>query len=1183
MKTSEARQDIERRLAAVRSGIRRAQWMRGGFLVATVALGGLLAIMAADHLLAPLPVAARWVMFGAWVAAILVAGCAGLRPLIRKIGLVQVARWIEGRHPEIEERMSTVMELSGGDAGASADLLAELARAANEDVGRVDAKAEMKAAGAGKRWAKPAAALAVLTLLLFAVWPKEVSRLAVRAVAPFSKVGNAAAVKFELKPGNVELLEGDAIEIVANYEGHADKLEVVMEMGATGIEVTQPMYPEGDAWRYRMDPVREGFSYRARAGRGESDRFTVTVWPLPTVVQPRVRLRFPEYTGVIPQEEPLGRGIEAIRGTMVEISGALNTAVEEGWLEIDGKRVADAKIERAADGGRMSVSWNLEENGAGDAVLWLKHRLGREVDALRFPVRVLEDAAPVVRWLSPIAKEIRVRPDEVLGLRYEITEDFGVAAVQIEAKTEGKEPVRLAQDLPERFGAATKPARFRGGNEVAVGELLERWQGAGEIRMRVRAEDGRTKELKGPGVGHSEWILLRIDRGAESLARQEMRAEHDGAHETIEQAMRATREARERMDWHRGEMQREELSKDAVKHFEEARERLAEAQQKLSELSDRMQESVHATKADEVRQAAEQVAQARQELESAPLQDGKEQREEKLDIAREKAEDAVRKLEEVRNRMERDRQKIEELARLQELAQQQRELARQAERQVAENREEKALPEDWQNRQRQMEEQLRQQLREQPQARAEVLEDQAKEAREMADQARALSEAQKELEEQAKQIPANASVPEQAERSVRESLQKEQAKIAEQAAQQLAEAQKERSEAADVLPEVVAETKQASESLAKGEDKAAAESAKEAAQALREAAKSEQGQPEQGQPEQGQPEQGQPEQGQPEQGQPEQGQPEQGQPEQGQSEQGQSEQGQSEQGQSEQGQSEQGQSEQGQSTQAAQMEALAERQEKVAEALNSLAEGKTAEAVQSLQQMQAEQAGEFSEAIARMPQAEGSGNMNEAKDASHQGGEQAKAAAQSGQEGKLQEAAGQHNQSSNSLQRSADALGRAAEEFARNAEQAKGQQPEQHRVPIPPTDLADAFQSAAKAAGEKQEGSEAANQASQAADALSRAAQAARQSMQGQNQGQPGQPGMPQPGNQPGEKPEEGDRSPEADPGVPPELAKLGISAADWEKIQATLKSDVGGGAGTGVPEEYRGLVKKYFEAMADE
>jgi hypothetical protein len=234
--------------------------------------------------------------------------------------------------------------------------------------------------------------------------------------------------------------------------------------------------------------------------------------------------------------------------------------------------------------------------------------------------------------------------------------------------------------------------------------------------------------------------------------------------------------------------------------------------------------------------------------------------------------------------------------------------------------------------------------------------------------------------------------------------------------------------------------------------------------------------------------------------------------------------------------------------------------------------------------MQAERAGELAGAIAQMPQAEGSGPMNEARDASRQGGEQAKAAAENGQQGKQQEAAGRHQQSASHLQRGADALGRAAEEFARGAEQAKGQQREPHRAPIPPSDLADAFQSAAKAAGEKQ-GTEAASQASEAADALSRAAQAARQGMQGQGLGQskPGQPGMPQPGNQAGEHPEEGDRTPEVDPGVPPELAKLGISAADWEKIQATLKSDVGGGAGAGVPEEYRGLVKKYFEAMADQ
>jgi hypothetical protein len=59
------------------------------------------------------------------------------------------------------------------------------------------------------------------------------------------------------------------------------------------------------------------------------------------------------------------------------------------------------------------------------------------------------------------------------------------------------------------------------------------------------------------------------------------------------------------------------------------------------------------------------------------------------------------------------------------------------------------------------------------------------------------------------------------------------------------------------------------------------------------------------------------------------------------------------------------------------------------------------------------------------------------------------------------------------------------------------------------------------------------------------------------------------------------ERPAEADPGVPPELAKLGISAADWEKIQNNLRADVGGGGAAGIPEEYRELVKGYFQSMS--
>ena len=52
---------------------------------------------------------------------------------------------------------------------------------------------------------------------------------------------------------------------------------------------------------------------------------------------------------------------------------------------------------------------------------------------------------------------------------------------------------------------------------------------------------------------------------------------------------------------------------------------------------------------------------------------------------------------------------------------------------------------------------------------------------------------------------------------------------------------------------------------------------------------------------------------------------------------------------------------------------------------------------------------------------------------------------------------------------------------------------------------------------------------------------------------------------------------------MPPELAKLGVSAKDWEKLKEILRSDVGGAGAAGVPEDYRGLVKRYFQEVAKE
>ena len=1135
--------EIESRLKIVRGRIRSAQFKRAAWVTATVALGGLLVIMAADYFFAPLPLAARWVLFGAWLVAVGFALKSTVAPLLRKITLVRIARWIEARHPEMQERLSTVLELSGEAAGISPELLEALGKAANEDIAQVDPQGEVKSAQKRMRWGRPAAALAAVLALSLIVWPQEAGRLLVRAVAPFSDVGNAGAVKFQIEPGDLEVMEGDKIRITIGHEGPANSIELVLKMDGRDA-LSQPLLREGNQFIYTLDPARESFTYRAQSGRAQSDEYTATVWPLPAVIEPRAVLDYPAYTGLLKHEQGLGEGIEAVEGTTVTLKGGLNTPVEAGWIEIDGQRVAEAKVEMSGTGGRVGFEWKLSADRSGEAVVKFKHRLGRETEALRFAVDVLPDQPPRVVIVSPSAKQIKVRPDESLNLQYEVTEDFALAATSLEVDAGGNREASYPQTLP--FAAqGSRPPRYDGSAEISVGLLRSRFPGVNEMKLRIRAQDARPPDLGGPGIGHSEWLVIRIDQNAESLARQALRSEHDEARETIEKAIQETRQAKDQIDSLKEEVKKEAMSENAVKRLEQSTEKLASAEEKISELAEEMERGIHAAKTDEVAKAAENIEQSREALENAPLQDKTESREEQLNVAKQNAEEAIKQLEEVRSRMDQDREKIQDLARVQDMAQQQQELARQAAENLDSPPTSPQAQQEWQNQQRQMAEQIKQQLRERPEARAEALKQQAEQAKAMAEEARQVADAQKGLQQQAQQ----ATQPEQAaamKEQLQQAIAKEQAKIAAEAKEELAEAQQNRSEAADTLPEAAAAAAAALEQIQKGEPQAAAESAKQAAESMKESG----GEP----PSPAEAAAGNEPAGQP--------------------------------SAPENTPAENAASEAAQTAEVAQAEALgelAERQEQLAGAMEALAKGDLNSALKGLQDAQAEAAEQLAEAIKETPLVDNTGHMNEAANTAQQGSQQAQSAEKQGEAGQQQQAAQQHEQAAGNFQKSAEALERAAEEFSQQAEQTASQQQNPNKAQLPAGEMAEAFQQAGEAAAA--EGAEAAQAAAEAAAALNQAAQAGHAQMQGQPQpsppgmaGKPGQPG------QPGEKaPEsmEGVQQRSAAPGVPPELAKLGISAADWEKIQTNLASDVGAGGTDAIPEEYRGLVKGYFESMS--
>jgi len=1097
---------LEPMLRRLRQRIRRVYFTRGALITAFTALAGLLVIASLDYAFSPLPTAVRWLCPIAWFASTAAMGVtAWWMPMRKKIELVRIARWLETRHSNLDERISTSLEMSNHTGvGMSAILIDKLAKEAASSLDQINPKMEVSTRRA-KRWMWPATAMIVVWGGLFALWPDMTARHLLRGLLPTSKLGTAAG-RITVTPGSLELIEGDPLLITATRtSGVGEDFKLVLYLAdSSTIEI--PMEKRGDQAVHPFGKADHGFEYQIRSGRETSDRFRITVLPTPSLNTPRVRLEFPVYTEWPAREQALGESIQGIVGTKVELKSKLNTPVEKASLEINGQTTGETVLQSAADGGSLINRWKLDTPGLSAGRISLKHRLKREYDGARFKIETLPDAPQSARWVTSMKEESRVRPDEVLTIGFEITDDIGLGTAELEVQPEHGDATRLPVDAPDKIKRAETPT-WQGRLRQSVGDLVRKWPKESYFKLRIRVEDSRPADFGGPGVGTSDWIAIRVDAGAQSIASQQIAADHSDARETVDKARQLVQQAREKIDQQRQELKKETIPEYSRKELAQAREKLAEARESLEGLAERLPESVHAALAPEVTKAAETVEQARQELENAPLQDTPEQRDKSGEKARETATNAEKQLEKIQQKIQKSEPELQEYAHLKEMEQQQQELANQAEDARAQNPQ--ATPDPaWQQPQDRLAEQLKQDLRKQPEALADALKQQAEDAKALASEAREQAATQDAL----KQMSESKTDPTQA---LKDQLTKEQAKIAADAQQQLSEASARQDTAtANALPEAVEAAKNAATELAKNDTKAAAKAAQAAASEMKQTAQ------QSSQPE---------------------------------------------------------------------LTALAERQEKVAEAISALDQGKPAEAEAKMAEAGAQEAAALAEDIRETPQATPNGAMQQAVHSSEQAANQAKQAAQSSSQAKPAEAAAQHAQSSKQLQQTAQQLEQAAAELSEQAAAAESAATAQNsntpKAPIPGEAMAEAFQQASQAADANSK-TEAASQAQAAAQALAQAAASTKSAMQQGKPGKPGKPGQPaQPGQpgQPGDLPiaNEAKRTPQANPGVPPELAKLGMTAGDWEKIKSSLKSDVAGGSSIAIPEEYRDLVRRYFEQMS--
>ena len=737
----------------LRNPLRRVaarQWnvlaARGALQALAVALVVLLpAALLLGHF-AGMPDWVRWPLASlAWIAVLAAAGYF-LRPALRRRSLADAAFLVEGRHPTIQERLSSAVELAGEEQtfAGSPVLVRHLVRQAEADAAAVKPETVVPA-DAVRKWAYVLVPLLALWLLVAILAPLPLLGGLFRVFMPWRDKLPAMLTRVAVTPGDVTVAEGDSLEIRAkvNLVSGPDKgvgRALLLTKQIVNDDGQRPLARDLAAlapreFSAKFDDLRQGFRYQVSTDQGESQWFTATVLPRPAISRLDLRYDYPAYTGLDRKVEENRDGrIQALQGT--EVTLILQTTepldLAEGKSRItvtEGSRQRTLEVKPADNAAANVYEAKLTVFGSGSYRVQLtnRHGLTNRDDSPR-PIVAEFDAPPKVAITAP-QPQVTVRADDDVPVLYGASDDFGVATVQAVVQVDDKAPQEY--DLPLRTASADR-RQLEGRYVLTVPYHLGRAgvEDAKQVTYWLKVTDNRDPD---PQVVESARQTLTIDNGQSLsyLARVEEERAKD-LMQAIEKAIQRLNQSEGQVNSLKGIDANRAMNSGEKTRAQEQREHLATTSKELAETAKENLKGSFAEIAAKAERIAEGPILSAAENVAKTLLNGDlaEPRKRSAEEAAKQVVEAKKQLEELKKAVEARGKETQAAGELEKLAQRQTELAEQQaklaeEQRLAREKEQAAEGERDLNRdrQRELEKQRQRQAREKFERRQRELHD----------------------------------------------------------------------------------------------------------------------------------------------------------------------------------------------------------------------------------------------------------------------------------------------------------------------------------------------------------------------------------------------------------------------------------------------------------------------------
>jgi len=454
----------------------RTKWITVRFLEGlsrTVAITSfaLLVAFLADNAFA-LPGVARLALLAA-VLAVLFGGLAwNFYSLAKRIPSDEaMARIVEKAHPEFDNMIiNSVQLVRSGHKGPAAVIVAALANSAAAAVARFSFKGVVTLDRL-----KKLALVALAGLLLFAAYglamPDRFNNAFERFIRPLAWVPPLTDTHLEVEPGDATVGYGRPVVITARVSGKIPSTAVIsFRARGEGKFNAQEMEFNGKDFVYCFSSVTEDIEYYVEAGDAESPVFTLDSVVLPAVADMTITLVLPAFTRLEPKVMKNASGsITAPAGTVVKIDGKANVSLGKAEISFNDGRV----LSLPCKGKGFTAKFKVKSDGWYSIHLWDEDGVKNE-DPPRHTITVVPDRPPQIRLIRPNG-DMTVAPSQEVVVAYQASDDFGLAWIEVVFRLNGgDEKVADHWDVPpgsrlvvDQYIWKLAAFRFKPGDKVA--------------------------------------------------------------------------------------------------------------------------------------------------------------------------------------------------------------------------------------------------------------------------------------------------------------------------------------------------------------------------------------------------------------------------------------------------------------------------------------------------------------------------------------------------------------------------------------------------------------------------------------------------------------------------------------------------------------------------------------------